>query len=121
MPDLLASPRTERAPDCLRVLPPPQRARGECLFRRGGADIAAHHRLRGMARVPHDVALVDAGVGEGGDAAGAQAVRADAGERRVPVAGFPGALLQDRRTLSAASGWRPTASLRVMRRNTQPS
>ena len=29
------------------------------------------------------------------DAAGPEAVRADAGERRVPVAGFPGALLQD--------------------------
>src|SRR5947208_10990666 len=48
-----------------------------------------------MARVPHDVALVDARVGEGGDAAGPEAVRADAGERRVPVAGFPGALFQD--------------------------
>ena len=79
----------------LRVLPPPERAGGERLRGGGGADIAAHHGLRAMARVPHDVALVHAGLGEGGDAAGAQAVRADAGECCVPVAGFPGALFQD--------------------------
>ena len=115
------TPQEADVPDWLRVLPPPERAGGERLLGGGGADIAAHHRLRGMAGVPHDVALVDAGLGEGGDAAGAQAVRADAGECGVPVAGFPGALFQDRRTLSVARGWRPTASLRLMRRNTHPA
>ena len=79
----------------LRVLPSPERAGGERLRGGGGAEIAAHDRLRGVAGVPHDVALVDARLGEGGDAAGAQAVRGDAGERRVPVAGFPRPLLQD--------------------------
>ena len=75
------TPQEADAPDCLRVLPPPERPGGERLLGGGGADIGAHDGLRGVAGVPHDVALVHAGVGEGGDAAGPEAVRADAGER----------------------------------------
>jgi hypothetical protein len=79
----------------LPVLSSPEGARGERLLGGGGADVAAHDGLRSVAGVLHDVALVDAGLGEGGDAPGAQAVRGDAGECRVPEAGLPGPLLQD--------------------------
>jgi hypothetical protein len=79
----------------LGVLPPPERAGDERLLGGSGADIGPHHGLRVVARVPHDVALVDAGLGKGGDAAGAQAVRGDAGERRASVTGFPGPFLEN--------------------------
>jgi len=46
--------------------------------------------------VRHGATHVHAGLGEGGDAASAQAVRGEADKRVAPIAGLPGSLLQDR-------------------------
>ncbi len=49
----------------------------------------------GQGGAQHDVALMHAGLGEGCDTAGAQAVRRDAGQFLAAVAGLPGAFFQD--------------------------
>ena len=69
-----------------------------------------HHRLRPVAGVRYDVALVHAGLADG----------SDAGERVAPIAGLRILRRRTSCTLSAARSCRPTMSLRVTQRNNRP-